>query len=98
MVIKAYNIQLPKILMYLGLHPPKHEKIHPFENFHFMKIGQWMNQNFIPKSKSCIDAWFLPKGRTNKQHCKDKSWRAPKSRGETHLRVSQSQVAESWTW
>jgi hypothetical protein len=25
-------------------------------------------------------------------------WRAPKSRGETHLRVSQSQVAESWTW
>jgi len=22
-------------------------------------------------------------------------WRAPKSRGETHLRVSQSQVAES---
>ncbi len=23
-------------------------------------------------------------------------WRAPKSRGETHLRVSQSQVAESW--
>jgi hypothetical protein len=25
-------------------------------------------------------------------------WRAPKSRGETHLRVSQSQVAESETW
>jgi hypothetical protein len=23
-------------------------------------------------------------------------WRTPKSRGETHLRVSQSQVAESW--
>jgi hypothetical protein len=23
-------------------------------------------------------------------------WRAPKSRGETHLRVSQSQVVESW--
>ncbi len=23
-------------------------------------------------------------------------WRAPKSRGETHLKVSQSQVAESW--
>jgi hypothetical protein len=23
-------------------------------------------------------------------------WRAPKSRGETHLRVPQSQVAESW--
>jgi hypothetical protein len=25
-------------------------------------------------------------------------WRVPKSRGETHLRVSQSQVVESWTW
>jgi hypothetical protein len=25
-------------------------------------------------------------------------WRAPKPRGETHSRVSQSQVAESWTW
>jgi hypothetical protein len=24
------------------------------------------------------------------------SWRAPKSRGETHLKVSQSQVAKSW--
>jgi hypothetical protein len=23
-------------------------------------------------------------------------WRAPKSRGETHLKVPQSQVAESW--
>jgi hypothetical protein len=27
---------------------------------------------------------------------KEFAWRAPKSRGETHLRVSQSQVAESW--
>jgi len=27
-----------------------------------------------------------------------KSWRAPKSRGETNLRVSQSQVAEVETW
>jgi hypothetical protein len=27
---------------------------------------------------------------------REKKWRAPKSRGETHLRVSQSQVAESW--
>jgi hypothetical protein len=26
----------------------------------------------------------------------DPEWRAPKSRGETHLRVSQSQVAEKW--
>jgi hypothetical protein len=25
-----------------------------------------------------------------------RQWRAPKSRGETHLRVSQNQVAESW--
>jgi len=27
-----------------------------------------------------------------------KLWHAPKSRGETHLRVSQSQVAEVETW
>jgi hypothetical protein len=30
------------------------------------------------------------------QLCTNQFWRAPKSRGETHLRVSQSQVAESW--
>jgi hypothetical protein len=29
-------------------------------------------------------------------HIKHLEWRVPKSRGETHLRVSQSQVAESW--
>jgi hypothetical protein len=29
---------------------------------------------------------------------KNISWRAPKSRGETNLRVSQSQVAEVETW
>jgi hypothetical protein len=44
----------------LWLHPPKHEKIHPFEKFHFVNtchfhIGQWVSQKFIPKSKSCID-------------------------------------------
>ncbi len=33
--------------------------------------------------------WKLP-------FVRDYAWRAPKSRGETHLRVSQSQVAESW--
>ncbi len=60
MVIKAYNVQLLKNLMYLWLHPPKHEKIHPFEKFHFVNtchfhIGQWVSQKFIPKSKSCID-------------------------------------------
>jgi hypothetical protein len=33
-----------------------------------------------------------------KVQLKELLWRAPKSRGETHLRVSQSQVAESWTW
>jgi len=48
-------------LMYLKLHPPKHIKLHPCEKNHSMNtchlhIGQWMNQNFIPKSKSCIDA------------------------------------------
>jgi hypothetical protein len=30
------------------------------------------------------------------EHLVLEKWRAPKSRGETHLRVSQSQVAESW--
>jgi hypothetical protein len=36
MVIKTYNVQLPKNLMYLGLHPLKHEKLHPCDNFHYM--------------------------------------------------------------
>jgi len=34
MVIKAYNIQLPENLMYLGLHPPKHEKLHASKFFY----------------------------------------------------------------
>jgi hypothetical protein len=36
MVIKTYNVQLPKNLMYLGLHAPKDGKLHPCENFHSM--------------------------------------------------------------
>jgi hypothetical protein len=36
MVIKTYNVQLSKNLKYLGLHPPKHGKLHPWENFHFV--------------------------------------------------------------
>jgi hypothetical protein len=36
MVIKMYNAQLFENLMYLGLHPPKHEKLHTCENFHFV--------------------------------------------------------------
>jgi hypothetical protein len=60
MVIKAYNIQLSENLMYLELHPPKHEKLHASKNFHSMKtchfhIDQY-EQIFIPKSKSCTDA------------------------------------------
>jgi hypothetical protein len=31
---QPYNIQLPENLMYLGLHPPKHGKLHPCEKFH----------------------------------------------------------------
>jgi hypothetical protein len=47
--------------MYLKLRPPKHIKLHPCEKNHSMntchlQISQWVNQNFIPKSKSCIDA------------------------------------------
>ncbi len=37
-VIKTYNIKLPKNLMYLRLHPPKHGTLHPCENFHFVNI------------------------------------------------------------
>jgi hypothetical protein len=45
MVIKTYNVQLLKNLMYLELHPPKHGKLHPCEKFHFVNtyhlyIGQ----------------------------------------------------------
>ncbi len=41
-----------------------------------------------------------PQGGGKKHHYgnNNKRWRAPKSWGETHLRVSQSQVAESETW
>jgi hypothetical protein len=40
---------------------PKREKLHPSENFHSVHtchphIGQWVSQNFIPKSESCTDA------------------------------------------
>jgi hypothetical protein len=38
MVIKTYNIQLLENLMYLGLHLPKHGKLHPCEKFHSMNI------------------------------------------------------------
>jgi hypothetical protein len=38
MVIKTYNIQLLENLIYLELHPPKHEKLHSCENVHRMKI------------------------------------------------------------
>ncbi len=49
------------ILMYLKLHPPKHEKLHPYEKFHFVNtwhlhIGQWVSKFFILKSKSCTYA------------------------------------------
>jgi hypothetical protein len=33
---------------------------------------------------------------TREEPTQDLEWRAPKSRGETHLRVPRSQVAESW--
>ncbi len=56
MIIKTYNVQLPENLMYLGLHPPKHErwKLHPCENFHFVNTlssSHWpMNEpKFYPQ-------------------------------------------------
>jgi hypothetical protein len=67
MVIKTYNVQLPKNLMYLGLHPPKHKKLHPCENFHFVNnchllIGQRLSKNIIPKFKSCTYAYSFTYG------------------------------------
>jgi hypothetical protein len=70
MVIKTYNIQLPKNLMYLGLHPPKHGKLHPCENFHYVNIchlhiGQWGEPKFYPQIQilhKCIvsSLWAKP--------------------------------------
>ncbi len=61
MGIKTYNIQLPENLMYLRLHPSKHGTLHPCQKFNYVNtchihIQQWVSQNFILKSKSCIDA------------------------------------------
>jgi hypothetical protein len=49
MVIKAYDVQLPKNLMYLRLHPPKHENLHPYENFHSMNICELHIDQYEPK-------------------------------------------------
>jgi hypothetical protein len=42
---QTYNVQLLENIMYLGLHPPKHGKLHPCEIFYFVNtchlhIGQ----------------------------------------------------------
>jgi hypothetical protein len=55
MVIKTYNIQLLENLIYLKLHPTKHEKLHSMNTYH-LHIGQWMSQIFILKFKSYINA------------------------------------------
>jgi hypothetical protein len=55
--------------------------------------GRW----WLPPSSGRGESSESRVARGLSQH-RECSWRAPKSRGETHLRVSQSQVAESWTW
>jgi len=49
MIIKIYIVQLPKNLMHLGLHPPKHENLHPFLNFHSLNICHFHNDQYEPK-------------------------------------------------
>ncbi len=58
--LRMESFQLSTNQIFLGLHPPKHGKLHPCKFFHSMNIchlhiGQWMSQNFILKSKSCTD-------------------------------------------
>jgi hypothetical protein len=54
-----------------------------------------------PKSAICKGLWFdklkclIALTNNSSNFLIVYAWRAPKSRGETHLRVSQSQVAES---
>jgi len=49
MVIKIHNVQLPENLVYLGLHPPKQEKLHPSKFFHSMNICHFHNDLYEPK-------------------------------------------------
>jgi hypothetical protein len=49
MVIKAYNVQLHENLKHLRLHPPKHEKLHPFKKIHSMNICQLHIDQYEPK-------------------------------------------------
>jgi hypothetical protein len=50
--------------------------------------------SFIKKYWHVVRPCYLMCSHCN--YCFVMRWRAPKSRGETHLKVSQSQVAESW--
>jgi hypothetical protein len=67
--------------------------IHGVAHDHFLWASSYINEwitasEVFPKFDiNTTSSWWKP------QTIK---WRAPKSRGETHLRVSQSQVAESW--
>jgi hypothetical protein len=58
--------------MYLGLHPPKHEKIYPYENLHsvntcHLHIVQRASQNFIRSSEPAHMHSLFPMGKANKQ-------------------------------
>jgi hypothetical protein len=67
----THHVMALHFIIYWCIHP-KHEKLHPSKNFHFVNIchlhiGQRVNQNFILKSKSYTDAYCFPMGRAKKQ-------------------------------
>jgi hypothetical protein len=71
MVINAYNVQLLENPMYLRLHPPKHGKLHPYENFHYVNtchlhIGQWVSKFLSPSPNLAQMCSLFPMGRANK--------------------------------
>jgi hypothetical protein len=62
----------------------------------------WECDTSLERSRRGLQLWFRPRCNPTLQSgvmsSQSPGWRAPKSRGETHLRVSQNQVAESETW
>jgi hypothetical protein len=71
MVIKTYNVQLFENLMYLGLHPPKHGKLHSCENICSMSIchfhiGQAIFLSPSPNPTHMRNLFLMDRG--NKKH------------------------------
>jgi hypothetical protein len=59
------------------------------------KINTFVTYNFQNIIPLIFFVWFFKFHHLIKEFAKFQ-WRAPNSRGKTHLRVSQSQVTESW--